>query len=243
MFKPALQLYSLRREAEKNPEEVLLQVPALGYQSIELAAKYGWSNEKWKEMLSKLELKVVGAHAMISELEANFDELIEYYRQVGNPRVIVPWLEEKHRSPEGFRTLAKQMNEWGRRVKDAGFSFCYHNHDFEFQKLSDGSLGYDILLENTDPGLVGLEVDTYWVQSTGRDALEFVKKHESRVAVIHAKDLSATEKADCAVGKGVVNFKEIVPLAVKNNWPVVVEYEGENAIQVVRESAEYLSKF
>jgi sugar phosphate isomerase/epimerase len=242
MTKLALQLYSLRKEAEKNPEEVVLQVPSLGYDAVELASDYGWSTEKWVDMLARTKLPVVGAHAMLFELEAKFDSLMEYYRKVGNPRVIVPWLEEKWRTPEGFLEIARQLNQWAPKVREAGLTLHYHNHDFEFQKFSDGSCGYDLLLKNTDPALVSFEVDTYWIQKSGQGAFEFLQKNADRVSVIHAKEMRGSDKTDTAAGQGVINFKEIVPLAVKNGWPIVVEYEGENAVEVVRQSAQYLSQ-
>jgi len=242
MTKLALQLYSLRRETETKAEEIFLQVPGWGYEAIELAADYGWSTDKWVEMLARTKLKVVGGHSMLGDLEAKFDSLVDYYHKVGNTRLIVPWLDEKTRTPEGFLFTAQQLNKWAPILRDKGISLLYHNHDFEFQKLSDGSVGYDILLENTDPALVKFEVDTYWVQKSGQDAFEFLKKHEDRIAIIHAKEMRASDKTDCAVGDGVINFKEIVPLCAKNNWPIVVEYEGENAIEVVRKSAQHLSQ-
>jgi sugar phosphate isomerase/epimerase len=242
MTKLALQLYSLRHEAEKNPDEVVLQVPGLGFDAVELASDFGWSNDKWVDMLAQTKLKVVGAHAMLSDLEAKFDSLMEYYLKVGNPRVIVPWLEEKWRTPEGFLETAKQLNKWAPKVRELGMTLLYHNHDFEFQKLADGSIGYDILLENTDPALVGFQVDTYWIQKSGRDAFGFLKQNEGRVLSVHAKEMRGSDKTDTAAGQGVINFKEIVPLAVKNKWPVVVEYEGVNAVEVVRQSAQYLSQ-
>jgi len=242
MTKLALQLYSLRRETEKNPEEVVLQVPSLGFDSVEMASNYGWSADKWIDVLGKTKLKMVGAHAVLPDIEANFDSLMEFYRKVGNPRVIVPWLEEKWRTAEGFLEIAHKLNQWAPKVRDAGFTFHYHNHDFEFQKLSDGSCGYDILLKNTDPSLVAFEVDTYWVQKSGQDAFEFLKKNADRVSIVHAKEMRGSDKTDTAAGQGVINFKEIVPLATAKQWPIVVEYEGENAIEVVRQSAQYLAQ-
>ena len=242
MPKLAVQLYSLRRETEKNPEEVLLQLPGIGFEAVELAGDYGWSADKWKEVLAKSGLKVMGAHVHLDDIEAKFNELVAFHRSIGNPRLIVPWLEEKWYSLEGFREIARRLHALAPRVHDAGLSLHYHNHDFEFRKLSDGSIGFDILLKNTDPALVGFEVDTYWIEKSGYEALAFLRKHESRVSIVHAKEFQRAEQKDCAAGKGDINFKEIVPLAVKNDWPIVVECEGENAIEIVRESAQYLSK-
>jgi sugar phosphate isomerase/epimerase len=242
MPKLALQLYSLRNEAAKDPEGVLLQVPGLGYRDVEFASDYGWSPEKWNEMLARTGLKVVGAHTLLPDLEAKFDALVEYHKKIGNSRFIVPWLAESWRTLEGYREIARNLNAWGKRLKEAGLTFHYHNHDFEFVKVSDGSTGMEILVKETDPALVSFEVDTYWVEKSGRDAFEYLKKYEQRVSLIHAKELRKKDQEDVAAGQGDINFKEIIPLAVQRGWPIVVEYEGENALQVVKESAQYLSK-
>ena len=238
----ALQLYSLRNETAKDPEGIVLQVPGLGYRDIEFASDYGWSAEKWNEILAKTGMSVVGAHTLLPDLETKFDAMVEFHKKIGNSRFIVPWLAESWRTPDGFQEVARSLNEWGKRVQEAGLSFHYHNHDFEFAKLPDGSTGMEILVKNTDPKLVHFEVDTYWVEKSGQDAFEYLTKYVDRVSLIHAKELRKKDQADVAAGQGDINFKEIVPLAVKRGWPIVVEYEGTNALQVVKESAQYLSK-
>ena len=238
----ALQLYSLRNEATKDPEGVLLQVPALGYREVEFAGDYGWTADKWNEMLGRTGLSVVGAHTLLHDLEAKFDSLVEFHKKIGNSRFVVPWLAESWRTLEGYQEIARSLNSWGKKVQAAGLTFHYHNHDFEFKPVSDGSTGMEILVKNTDPELVHFEVDTYWVERSGLDALAFLKQHESRVSLVHAKELRKKDQADVAAGQGDINFKEIIPLAVKRGWPIVVEYEGQNALQVVKESAQYLSQ-
>jgi sugar phosphate isomerase/epimerase len=237
----ALQLYSLRNEAAKDPEGILLQVPGLGYRDIEFASDYGWTAEKWNELLGRTGLSVVGAHTLLPDLESKFDSIVEFHKKIGNSRLIVPWLAESWRTLAGYQEIARSLNQWGKRVRDAGLTFHYHNHDFEFKKVSDGSTGMEILVKETDPALVHFEVDTYWVEKSGQDAFEYLKKYEPRVSLIHAKELRKRDQADVAAGQGDINFKGIIPLAVKRGWPIVVEYEGENALRVVRESAQYLS--
>jgi sugar phosphate isomerase/epimerase len=238
----ALQLYSLRNETAKDPEGILLQVPGLGYRDVEFAGDYGWSPEKWNELLAKTGLSVVGAHTLLPDLEAKFDTLVEFHKKIGNSRFIVPWLAESWRTVAGFQEVARSLNEWGKKVREAGLTFHYHNHDFEFKPVSDGSTGMEILVKETDPDLVHFEVDTFWVEKSGLDALTFLKKHEERISLIHAKELRKKDQMDVAAGQGDINFKEIIPLAVKRGWPVVVEYEGQDALRVVKESAAYLSK-
>jgi sugar phosphate isomerase/epimerase len=58
--------------------------------------------------------------------------------------------------------------------------------------------------------------------------------------MIHAKELRQSDQADVPTGQGNIDFKSIIALAKKRAWPVVVEYEGENAPAAVQASAAYL---
>ena len=98
----------------------------------------------------------------------------------------------------------------------------------------------DILLADTDPALVGFEFDTYWLEYAGRDARESVHRHADRVFAIHAKDLRKRDRADVPAGRGDVDFRAILPMATARDWPVIVEYEGADAPEAVRQAATFL---
>ena len=78
---------------------------------------------------------------------------------------VVPFVPEERRGGVTFaRSLAADLNRWAAEAKQAGLGFAYHHHDFEFAPLADGDGGtlFDILVQETDPNLVGIEVDVYW---------------------------------------------------------------------------------
>jgi sugar phosphate isomerase/epimerase len=237
----ALQLHSLRREMAGNPDSTLRRVPWLGFGGVELAGTYNWPAEKWRMLLAETNLKVVGAHIGHETLQDDWRSQTEFYRAIGCGRLVVPWLPEEFRSTEGYRRGATMLNELGRRARAEGFAFFYHNHAFEFERLADGTSGIEILLRETDPTLVSLEVDTHWVEHGGRRAHEFIAQHQDRIGMIHAKDFRRKDSADVLAGQGNVDFKSILTLARQNDWPVVVEYEGDNALPAVAASALYLS--
>src|SRR5690606_38610436 len=122
--------------------------------------------------------------------------------------------------------------------------FGYHNHDFEFKKF-DGQYGLDILLSNTDPKLVQMELDTFWVEYTGLEAIDFMKKYpEHFKSLIHIKDMkSLDDKTNTEIGKGVMDFKEIIEVArdLGIEW-YIVEQESFDIPQLesIKESLEYL---
>ena len=71
-------------------------------------------------------------------------------------------LDEDSRTIEKFKVVAERLNIAGEQVKKAGLQLAYHNHDFEFVE-QNGQIGYDIILKDTDPALVKLQMDLYWI--------------------------------------------------------------------------------
>ncbi len=104
---------------------------------------------------------------------------------------------------------AQRLNEAGELTKKAGIQMAYHNHDFEFKDFG-GQTGYDILLKETDPKLVKMEMDIYWIVRGGTDPVTLFKKHPGRFALWHVKDMDkANPKLNTEIGTGSINFRKI----------------------------------
>jgi len=217
-----LQLYSLRREFDKDPILALKAVPQLGFQAIETAGRYKWTATQWRDLLAETKLTVIAAHVGLETLEQDFAGEVAFQKALGNHRIVVPWLAESHRTKKGFAVIASQLNNLARQLKAEGMELYYHNHDFEFTRLPEGGCGFDILLMETDPALVRFEVDTYWVERGGQNSRDFITANASRIGLIHAKELRKKDLADVPAGQGDVDFRAITTLAKKNKWPVVV---------------------
>jgi sugar phosphate isomerase/epimerase len=89
---------------------------------------------------------------------------------------------------DGFKAIAEHMNRVGRQVHDAGLQYAYHNHNFEFEKMPDGSYGYDLLVKGTDPELVKFEVDCGWMVVAGANPVEYFRNYPGRFRMLHVKD-------------------------------------------------------
>jgi len=238
----ALQLYSLRQEFKTQPPHAFESIPSLGYQRIETAGDYGWSAAEWQEKLAANQLEVEAAHLSLNQLENDLEATLEFQKAIGNDTVVVPALPPELRSmAAGFREAAARFMKLALLLHQAGFRLLYHNHAFEFAELADtdSGCGMDILLAETDPDLVAFEFDTYWLHRGGLDAAVFLHRHANRVAMVHAKEYRALDESDTVAGEGNVDFRTIVSLAKNNDWPIVVEYEGDNAPETVKASGEY----
>ena len=95
-----------------------------------------------------------------------------------------------HLTADDFKRMAARANEIGESAKKRGLELAYHNHNVEFRKLQDGKTGYEILLKETDPALVKLEVDAGWVAAGGADPAALIAANADRVRLVHFKDFS-----------------------------------------------------
>ena len=235
----ALQLHSLRHEAAVDAEAVVRSVPKLGFDSVETAGNYGWSADQWKSILAETKLRIVGAHARLETLEKEWDAQTKFQRAISNTRLVVPSLPKNLQTAEGYSEAARRLNALGECGKSAGFALFYHNHAYEFLPFTDGLCGMDILLAETDPRLLSLEVDTYWVERGGRNSCEFIQQNVSRIGLLHAKEF-CSDGRDVPAGQGDVDWKVIVPLLRSRGCPIIVEYEADNPVEAVAASARYL---
>lgn len=62
--------------------------------------------------------------------------------------------------------MCEYINAIGKKCKDAGLRFGYHNHSKEFLKV-EGTTMLDEFLAKTDPENVFFEMDVYWAVMAG----------------------------------------------------------------------------
>ena len=89
---------------------------------------------------------------------------------------------------------------------------AYHNHDFEFKKVDEGKQFLELLLTQTDPGMVDFEFDLYWVVFAGEKPIDWFKKYPGRFTMWHVKDMTTNSKGDkesTQVGDGTIDFAPI----------------------------------
>lgn len=206
----ALQLYTVRDETAKDFAGTMRKVAKMGYSGVEFAGTGGLSAAEMKDLLAETGLRPVGSHIALAAMEADLDEVIAYNTAIGNPYVGVPFLPKEMQNPAGFRALAASLNRLGGTLKSAGLSLYYHNHAFEFD-VHDGVRGWDILVAETDPALVSLEIDVYWAAYAGEDPAALIRRSAGRFALVHLKDMigQGEERTWAEVGEGIIDFPSI----------------------------------
>lgn len=209
----ALQLYAVRQLTADDMIGTLRAVRQIGYTAVETAG-YGNSDPtSMRAVMDELGMRAISAHVPLERLENEFDTVMEEMTTLGVDYVIVPWLPPDRRGPETWSPLAAELNDLATRVNTHGFTFGYHNHDFEFQEVGGGTL-WQVLEAETDPSLVKLQIDLYWVAAAGGDPGEMISRYRGRVDLLHAKELGAGEGApEAVVGAGIMPWDSIIPTA------------------------------
>jgi sugar phosphate isomerase/epimerase len=213
----SFQLYSSRKFPPLA--EQLKTLAALGYTNVE---PFGGLYDDVDGLAAGLKangLTAVSGHFGLDMLETEFDRAVGIARTLGISLVVCPYLMPDKRPTDtaGWKALGERLAKVAAALGAQGLDFAWHNHDFEFFPLADGSLPIQHIL--ADPS-VKLELDVAWVVRAGVDPKPWVQGYAGRIASVHVKDIApAGEKADedgwADVGTGVVPWREMWPEAVK----------------------------
>jgi sugar phosphate isomerase/epimerase len=210
LSKIGLQLYTVRRDLERDFEGTLRKVAALGVTEVEFAGYFGQKPESVKELLKNLKLAAPSAHIDTKTLRGGLANAIADAVTIGHKYLVLGYLPEGERkSLDDYKKLIGLLNQAGEECRKSNLQFAYHNHDFEFKKLDD-KVPYDLILAETDAEKVKLELDLYWISKAGFDPLTYFERYPKRFPLVHVKDMDNTpKKSFTEVGRGTVDFRKI----------------------------------
>jgi sugar phosphate isomerase/epimerase len=209
-----IQLYTVRELLAKDFEGTLAALSRIGYREVEFAGLFGRPAREVRAMLDRLGLQTPSGHVDMPAITDTLDQTIAEAKTLGHEYVIVPWIDEDARTASGYRRIAATFNRAGARLRAAGLTLGYHNHWFEFDPLagSPATCGYDLLLAGTDPELVVMELDLYWIRKGGKDALQYFRTHPGRFRLVHVKDMGK-DGSMVDVGQGVIPWPTVLHAA------------------------------
>jgi sugar phosphate isomerase/epimerase len=220
-----IQLYSLRDQLPKDPKGVIAKIAKAGYKEVETfgySAKDGFWGLSAKEFSSVLKangLKTPSGHYGMDEFFGTgkmevFNSYIDAAHATGQTYIVVPSLNHDFiKTAADFNSIADKLNKAAAICKKNGLKLGYHNHNFEWEKV-EGTTFYDTILDKTDPALVSMEMDIYWVVRAGHDPVAIFKQHPGRFALVHIKDMDKTNhELNTEIGSGTVDFKTILAKA------------------------------
>ena len=243
-----LQMYSLRNEIGKDLRGSLEKIAGIGYKHLEAAGYgggkfYGLEPSVLRSMVEDLGMKLISSHLTFKDDEVG--QVLKSHQELGVDYLVWPWLgQEQRASISAYRKVAEKFNTIGKMCKNNGMKFGYHNHDFEFNEL-EGRIPYDILMEYTDPELVFMQIDLYWIIYAGKDPVSYFEKYPGRFETWHVKDMAeGDDKEMTEVGSGIIDYKAIFGYAhtagMKDFFIEQDEIKGDG-FDSVKESFEYIN--
>lgn len=187
----ALQVYSVREQAQADFPAAMKQLKQMGYDGVELAGLYGYTAVQVRAMLDEAGLELVCAHVPIEELEK--DAVLDDYAAAGMHLIAIPWLEAPKDEAE-LAAVIQRIRSVAVRCKARGLQLLYHNHDFEFQKIADRYI-LEAYYGEIDGDLLQTELDTCWVNMGGEEPSAYLRKYTGRAPVVHLKDFVGGKSA------------------------------------------------
>lgn len=239
-----VQLYTLDSDLDADFEGTLRKLAAIGYRRVEMAGYHGRTAAELRRAFDAAGLACRSAHIQPSPRGngpsfAEPEALARDMHVIGVTDVVlpIPLFPADFRPPaetnagDGFRASGQAMkaedwrrtaaflNDRARVLAPLGLKVGYHNHNFEFAPQG-GTTGFDILLGETDPGLVSFEMDLGWVAAAGHDPAALLAAHPGRFTQVHVKDIKASTVTNFAarqdpteVGAGTIDWKRVLPAA------------------------------
>ncbi|HTP59388.1 MAG TPA: sugar phosphate isomerase/epimerase [Spirochaetia bacterium] len=250
--KIAAQLWTVRGLLgdEKSLASALARVRSIGYDAVELIGLGAIPHHSVRRILDDSGLVACSAHADSQLILSDPGAVATMLHALGCGSVAYPYPRNQDvSSPEGVQRLCRQLSSAASLFHSEGISFSYHNHGLELQRLGERT-ALQVIMEQTDPRLVGMELDTYWLQAGGVDPVAWINRCKGRAALLHLKDYRVNADGKPLfgeIGAGNLDWDKILSAAgaAGTRWLIVEQddhWTGGDPMASLQTSWEYLSR-
>ena len=205
------QLYSSRNWPSDEAFALLYE---LGVSEVEGFGPYIAEPDKTRILLDEHGLKMPTAHVGLEVIENDPEQIVQTAKLLGIETIFVPFLQPDARPQDaaGWQAFADRLSQALTPLKAAGLKVGWHNHEFEFQALEDGSFPIDHIAA-ADSDLM-LELDLAWIVVAEQDPVAWLSKYKGRVSAAHIKDIApkgeaADEDGWADVGHGTLDWSAL----------------------------------
>lgn len=241
-----VQLYTFRTEMLADPTATLKQIASLGFKHIESARSakgnyYGLTPKEIKKICADLGMKVSSGHVHVDD---KWTQTLDEAAESGQEYLICSTMPTNGQTIDNYKKVAEAFNKYGEDCKKLNIRFGYHNHEYEFHDVN-GKVLYDVLLDNTDPALVHMELDLGWVMVGGKDPLDYFKRYEGRFPLWHLKDMDMQKKHSTEFGKGSLPIEKILKQKKQSGVKYIFVEQEEyavNPLESMKHNMKYLSQ-
>jgi sugar phosphate isomerase/epimerase len=248
-----MELWSYRQQLAKDLPGTLAMLHAGGFHDVETASLYGRDSATFRKWLDAAGLTCSSFIASYDRLSKDLEGVITDAKTLGASFIVTSDIPHHGELTEAdVKQAASSFNQWGARIKAAGMQFGYHPHGLEFVHTPTATL-FDVLVAETNPGLVTFEMDTFWFAIAGADPASFLERYPTRFRMLHLKDLakgtprngtgSAPAETSVAIGSGMLRWPEILRAARSAGIAkYYIEDESPDAPSQVPVSVRYLTE-
>ncbi len=248
---PGMVSYTFREEFKRDVPGTLDRIKALGITDLEFSSLFGRTAEELRRLLDERGMLCSSFGVSYNDLLNKTGEVAENATVLGAKFVRVAWLPDRQPfTLELAQKTAAEFNRLGRRLREQGLTFCYHNHGYEFVPHGDGTL-FDVLMAETNPQDVSFELDILWAYLPGANPAQLLEKYRSRFKLMHLKDLRRGVKGDLSgktavendvsLGTGQLDLPAILKAAKRAGVQhYYIEDESPNTATQVPQSLAYL---
>lgn len=249
-----LQLWSLREYGPKDLPGTLAKVRAMGFREVESAGLWKHTLPEFRSAIDAAELRCRSSHIGFDRLRDDPAGALAEAKGLGATGIVCAWISHKGDTftREDATKGAEVFNRFGKAAQDAGLTFGYHCHGYEFIPSAEGTL-FDTIAGIADPKRVTFQIDVFHAYHGGADPAQLIEKHGGRVRSLHLKDLQkgvvvkpgtalAEAEVDVPVGSGQIDYPAVLRAAKKAGVSMYyVEDESKDPQGHIPESVAYLS--
>jgi sugar phosphate isomerase/epimerase len=211
-----VQLYTVRESMRADVAGTLARVRSIGYREVEFAGYFGRTPAQIRAALGANGLASPASHLALEALITGLGDTLDVAEEIGQRWLVLPWIDQKDRTPEGYDRIADQLNAAGEVATRRGMRIAYHNHDFDLRPWSDGTIPLERFIRRLDPRYVDIELDLYWVVKGGSEPRLWFDRFPGRFPMVHVKDAGVAPDFRMAdVGAGAMDWKSIFALRQK----------------------------
>jgi sugar phosphate isomerase/epimerase len=212
---------------QNGVEEGLIKLKEMGIKHIEGAGSRTMGRVEYKKLLDKYGFDVVSSGAPFEKIENpdSLKALIENMKFFEAEYAVCYWIPHKG-DDFTFADMQKgvdMFNKVGKQFAEAGISFIYHPHGYEFRPYPGQGTMFDYLMEKTDPRYVNFQMDVFWIRNPGQNPAAILRKYPKRFPITHLKDRmlgsvdnlngKQDKERNVVLGQGDVNIQEVMKAA------------------------------
>jgi len=252
--KIGLELYSLRNQFKIDVPGTLAKIKSWNIHEIEGGGSYGLPIDEYKKLLAQNNLKMISIAADFEQLAKNPQAAISEAKAFGAQYIVCFWIPHSGNefTIDDIKKAIEVFSSAGKQIHEAGLSFCYHPHGYEFRPYEGGTL-FDYLVQHTDSRYLNFEMDVFWVKHPGQDPVALLEKYPNRFLLMHLKDRkpgtegnqngNADEETNVVLGQGDVNIAAVMKAAKKIGIKhYFIEDESSRSEEQIPKSLAYLDQ-